>query len=47
MFFAHADDRLKLLASQWKQNQRDTQEFQKTGGVYNAFDDFLGKNGNR
>jgi uncharacterized protein len=43
MFFSHADERLKWLASQWKQNQQDIQEIRKTGGVYNAFDDFLGR----
>lgn len=43
MFFAHADERMRILASHWKQNQRDMQEHQKTGGVYNAFDDFMGK----
>lgn len=41
MFFAHADERLTALARQWKQNQQDMQEFRKTGGVYNAFDDFM------
>ena len=41
MFFAHADERLTGLARQWKQNQQDAQEFRKTGGVYNAMDDFM------
>jgi hypothetical protein len=27
----------------WKQGQKDMQEYQKTGGIYNAFNDFLGK----
>jgi uncharacterized protein len=43
MFFAHADERLRWLAANWKQGQKDMQEYQKTGGVYNAFNDFLGK----
>lgn len=42
MFFAHSDAAMTMLASQWKQQQRDVKEFQETGGVYNAFKDFMG-----
>jgi uncharacterized protein len=41
MFFAHADKTLKLLAENWKQQQQDMQEREKTGGTYNAFKDFM------
>ncbi|MDD4108366.1 MAG: anaerobic sulfatase maturase [Prolixibacteraceae bacterium] len=41
MFYAHADKTLKLLAETWMQQQRDTEERDKTGGTYNAFKDFL------
>jgi len=43
MFFAHADNTLRQLAAGWKQEQRDMEEFRKTGGVYDAFKDFNGK----
>ena len=43
MFFKHADPTLKQLASQWKEQQAIQQVKQQTGGVYNAFDDFMGK----
>ncbi|HOI50283.1 MAG TPA: anaerobic sulfatase maturase, partial [Prolixibacteraceae bacterium] len=46
MFFAHADGVLTQLATQWKQQQRDLKELRETGGTYNAFGDFLGKQGN-
>ncbi len=42
MFFAHADATLSHLAVQWKQQQRDLEEFRETGGTYNAFRDFTG-----
>ncbi len=42
LFFAHADKTLKQLAEDWKQEQRDMQERQQTGGTYNAFKDFMG-----
>ena len=41
MFFAHADKRLKILADSWRQQQRDMQEREQTGGNYNASQDFL------
>ena len=41
MFFAHADPVMKQLAEQWKNDQRDRQERERTGGTYNAFKDFL------
>jgi len=41
MFFAHADKTLRLLAESWKQQQRDIQEREQTGGTYNAFKDFI------
>ena len=41
MFFAHADKTLRLLAESWKQQQRDIQEREQTGGTYNAFKDFM------
>lgn len=43
MFFSHADGRLQSLANQWHQNQKDQEEFRKTGGFYNAFQDFAGQ----
>ncbi len=46
MFFAHADGVLTQLATQWKQQQRDLKELRETGGTYNAFGDFLGKQEN-
>jgi len=41
MFFAHADKTLRLIAEDWKKNQRDLHEKEITGGTYNAFKDFL------
>jgi len=43
MFFKHADPTLKQMAEQWKEQQAIHQVKQQTGGVYNAFDDFMGK----
>ena len=43
MFFKHADPTLKQMAEQWKEQQAIQYEKQRTGGVYNAFDDFMGK----
>jgi uncharacterized protein len=43
MFFDHADNRLREMASEWKQ-QADQRERAETGGVYNAFRDFVKKN---
>lgn len=43
MFFKHADPTLKQMAEQWKEQQAIQQVKQQTGGVYNAFDDFMGK----
>jgi uncharacterized protein len=43
MFFKHADARLRQMAEQWKEQQAIQQVKQQTGGVYNAFDDFMGK----
>lgn len=41
MFFAHADSTMRMLAEQWKSEQRNMQERERTGGTYNAFKDFL------
>jgi len=41
MFFVHADKTLRLLAESWKQQQRDMQEREQTGGTYNAHKDFM------
>jgi len=41
MFFKHADTTLKQMAAQWKEQQAIQYEKQRSGGVYNAFDDFL------
>ena len=41
MFFAHADSALKAIAKNWKIQQRDLKEYHDTGGVYNAFNDFI------
>jgi uncharacterized protein len=43
MFFNHADRTLTQLAAQWKEQQAIQNEKQRSGGVYNAFDDFMGK----
>lgn len=39
MFFAHADNTLRLMASRWKQQQQDLKERQETGGTFHAFRD--------
>lgn len=41
MFFEHADTKLKLLAASWHKKQADYAEREQTGGVYNAFKDFI------
>jgi uncharacterized protein len=41
MFFAHADSTMRMLAEDWKKNQHDMQERDRTGGTYNAFKDFI------
>lgn len=41
MFFAHADSTMRMLAEDWKKNQHDLQERERTGGTYNAFKDFI------
>ncbi|MEL7585886.1 MAG: hypothetical protein AAGU19_04165 [Prolixibacteraceae bacterium] len=38
-----ADIPLKQMAGQWKEQQANQYEKQRTGGVYNAVDDFLKK----
>jgi uncharacterized protein len=43
MFFKHADATLKQMAAQWKEQQTIQYEKQRSGGVYNAFEDFLKK----
>ncbi len=43
IFFKHADPTLKQMAAQWMEQQAVAQVKQKTGGVYNAFEDFMGK----
>lgn len=43
MFFSHADSRLKVLAEMWHKKQSDYQEQRRSGGIYNAFDDFIRK----
>lgn len=40
LFFEHADARMKALSLRWKQKQADYAESQRTGGIYNAFNDF-------
>jgi uncharacterized protein len=42
MFLKHADPVFKQLAVDWKEQQAIQHEKQRTGGVYNAFDDFPG-----
>ena len=42
-FFEHADQELRNIASQWQKQQADDQERIQTRGVYNAFDDLVGK----
>jgi uncharacterized protein len=41
MFLKHADPTLKVMAEQWKEQQAIQHEKQRSGGVYNAFDDFM------
>ncbi len=41
MFFEHADAKMKELAKHWQKKQSDYAEFERTGGIYNAFDDFI------
>jgi len=43
MFFEHADAKMRQLAEQWQQKQSDYAEVERTGGVYNAFNDFVKK----
>ncbi len=43
MFFKHADPTLKKMAEEWKEQQAIQYEKQRSGGIYNAFDDFMGK----
>ncbi len=43
MFLKHADSALKVMAEQWKEQQAIQYEKQRSGGVYNASDDFMGK----
>ncbi len=43
MFFEHADRTLSRIAIRWKQEQRDMEEYTKSGGTYNALKDFLGE----
>lgn len=42
-FLQHADPVFKQLAERWKEQQAVQYEKQRTGGVYNAFDDFMRK----
>lgn len=41
MFYKHADQTFKQLAVDWKEQQAVQYEKQHSGGVYNAFDDFM------
>ncbi len=41
MFFSHADQTMRFLAEDWKKNQHDIQERERSGGTYNAFKDFI------
>ncbi|GET29539.1 anaerobic sulfatase maturase [Prolixibacter sp. SD074] len=41
MFFEHADGVLIQMAAEWKKQQSDYQEYQQSGGTYNAFKDFV------
>ena len=41
MFLKHADPTLRIMAEQWKEQQAIQLEKQRSGGVYNAFDDFV------
>jgi uncharacterized protein len=39
MFFEHADAKMRQLAERWAQKQQDLEEYQRTGGYYQAFKD--------
>jgi uncharacterized protein len=39
MFFEHADAKMRQLAERWTQKQQDLEEYQRTGGYYQAFKD--------
>jgi uncharacterized protein len=41
MFLNHADLKLKVIAEKWKEQQAIRHEKQRSGGVYNAFKDFV------
>ena len=41
MFFEHADARMKVLAEQWVKKQSDYEERERTGGYYQAFNNFV------
>lgn len=41
MFFEHSDAKMKLIAKRWQQKQADRAESGRTGGVYNAYKDFV------
>jgi hypothetical protein len=41
MFLKHADPILKVMAEQWKGQQAIQYEQQRSGGVYNALDNFM------
>ena len=41
MFLKHADPTLKLMAENWKEQQAIQFEKQRSGGTYNAFEDFM------
>ena len=43
LFFEHADARMKVLAEQWVKKQSDYEERERTGGTYNAFNNFVKK----
>jgi len=43
MFLKHADSTLKVMSEQWKEQQAIQYEKQRSGGVYNASNDFVGK----
>ena len=39
MFFEHADAKMRQLAERWAKKQQDQEEYQRTGGYYQAFKD--------
>lgn len=43
MFFEHADAKMKVLASHWVKKQSDYEERERTGGTYNAYNNFVKK----